>query len=181
MKNILEIWKRHIWTEKTPLTLAVVSQASAVGVYMMKTAPTDIHLFNLAVAVVASFALDLIIVSTAFTPKHSIPAWVFAAATSMAALGFSIGIAVSVFDGDLLHAAYPTIVFLYSWFLSITKADTALQSAGNDGAIMGYKREIVKRLLATDMAPTNIARVIGGKTEKAMGIVREVQEELANE
>lgn len=180
-QSIVRGWGKYVWTEKTPLTLAVVAQASAVGIYMMHTAATDIVWFNLIVAIIASFALDLIIVSTAFTHKRSIPAWCFAAGTSIAALGFSVGIAVEVFDGDYLHAAYPTIVFLYSWFLSITKSDTALQSVGSTADIDGYKREIIKRLLEMDIAPTNIARIVGGRLQKSMDIVREVQAELADE
>lgn len=179
--ELLTIWHKYIWTEKTPLTLAVVAQASSVGIYMMQTAATDYDWFNLFVAVIASFALDLIIVSTAFTPKRSIAAWVLAAATSIAALGFSVGIAVAVYEGDLLHAAYPTVVFLYSWLLSVVKSDSALGSGGNNVDREGYKREIVRRMLEADIAPTNIARILGGRLQKALEIVKDVQEEITAE
>ena len=166
-----------VWTEKTPLTLAVVAQAAAVGIYMMNTAATNIQLLNLIIAIIAAFALDLIIVSTAFTPKYSRSAWIFAIITSLMALLFSVGIAVKVYNGDWLHAAFPTLVFFYSWFLSIVKADMAYRSGGTmqntSGTITGLDRA-VKHLYETGLSPTRIAKILGGNYQNRINEVKDI-------
>lgn len=206
-----EYWDQ-LWNvvkrRKTPLTLAVVAQASNIGIWVTQEGRSGFALFDLFIAVIAAFSIDLIIVSTAFIDKRSQVAWGLAIATSLIALVFSALIAISIFNPDPskitvwsgLHISFPVLVFFYSWFLSITEHDDKdyemKQIAEQQQKeqleferqyeqlpieLSAYRTLIVKRLLAAGANPSTIYTIIGGNKQKTLEMIKTTQEELGME
>lgn len=176
LQVIRTIWQ-FLSQEKVPLALAVIGQAYSIGLWQLHTASQvsySILILNTVVAIITAWALDLIIISTAFHKKTFWLHWVLALATSIVILVFSVAIAVEVYN-DWRHSAFAVIVFLYSWFLAVVKADFALQSEG----INWNKEEIISRILdvlGDDTPDYKIAKVVGGKTKTTLDIIKEIRE-----
>jgi len=107
----------HVVNYKTPLVLANVTQASQVGTYIYKTAPTESNWFNMIVAICAAAAFDLTVVATAFLPKRTKRDWIAAVITSLSAFVFSAGISWQL-TGDVLHIGAALVVLTFSWLLA---------------------------------------------------------------
>ncbi len=202
-------WWEQVWAvvkrRKTPLTLAVIAQASNIGIWVTQEGKSGIVFLDLFIAVVAAFSIDLIIVSTAFIEKRSQLAWSLAIATSVIALVFSALIAVYIFNPDPstisiwsgLHISFPVLVFFYSWFLSITEHDDrehCLQLEEEEKRrkqleedrkfeqmpveLVTYRQILIGRLLATGLTASAIYTIIGGNKQKTLEAIKAVQEEL---
>jgi len=191
-------------SQKTPLTLAVVAQASTIAIWMTQEGRTGFPVLNLVIASIAAFSIDLIIVSTAFSEKRSIAAWILALATSTIALVFSALIAVYLFSQDgtitpwnVLHAAFPILVYFYSWFLSITLHDREQHMLHTEQKlkeekelkrlrdleriphnIQEYRISIIRKLMNKQMNASQIYDIVGGMRAKVLEQIREIQQEL---
>lgn len=190
-----------IKSQKTPLTLAVVAQASTIAVWMTMTGKTGFPVLNLIIASIAAFSIDLIIVSTAFSEKRSTAAWILALATSTIALIFSSAIAVYLFNDtnqpltpwNILHAAFPILVYFYSWFLSIIMHDRdrlVIEQAERERmrefeqvplTVNDYRAMIIRRLLLRKMTVSPIYEIVGGNKQKMLELIRTLQNELGIE
>lgn len=195
----------RIKARKTPLTLAVIAQASNIGIWVTQEGKTGYTFLNLIIAVIAAFSIDLIIVSTAFIEKRSSLAWVLALATSIIALFFSALIAVYIFNSDPskisiwsgLHISFPVLVFFYSWFLSITEHDDKVylvkQQAENDQKqqleqqrqyeqipldIADYRRVLIRKLLTRNFTNQQIFEIVGGNRNRTLDTIKEERETL---
>lgn len=193
---------------KTPLTLAVVAQASNIGIWVTQEGKSGYTWLDLLIAVIAAFSIDLIIVSTAFIEKRSQVAWGLAIATSVIALIFSALIAVYIFNDNPsqisiwsgLHISFPVLVFFYSWFLSITEHDDKVHILKEladqqrkeqldeerkyeqlPAELSAYRNIIVRRLLALGQNTSAVYNIIGGNKQKTLEMIRTVQEELGLE
>lgn len=190
---------------KTPLILAVVAQASNIGIWVTQEGKTGYTVLDLIIAVIAAFSIDLIIVSTAFIEKRSQVAWGLAIATSIIALIFSALIAVYIFNDDPsaisiwsgLHISFPVLVFFYSWFLSITEHDDrdyALKVLADQQReeqlrlerqyeqlpteLSDYRTMIVRRLLLAGTNTSAIYNIIGGNKQRSLELIKTVQDTL---
>lgn len=200
LKAIVE----KVKSQKTPLTLAVVAQASTIAIWLTQEGKTGFPVLNFVIAAIAAFSIDLIIVSTAFSEKRSIAAWILALATSVIALIFSAAIAIFTFNDtehltlwSVLHAAFPILVFFYSWFLSINLHDKEQyvlqleQKAREEKElerlrkfesipikIHEYRAILIRKLLVRNMNASQIYEIIGGMRNQVLDQIREIQVEL---
>ncbi len=205
-----QAWEQ-IWgvikRRKTPLTLAVVAQASNIGIWVTKEGQSGFVYLDLFIAVIAAFSIDLIIVSTAFTEKRSQVAWILAIATSIIALIFSALIAVYIFNPDPstisiwsgLHISFPVLVFAYSWFLAITEHDDksyeiqqTLESEQKKqlelqqqyeqlpAEISVYRQKIIERLVTLGLPRESIYNIIGGNRQKTLELIKISQDDLGD-
>lgn len=193
-----ELWS-VLKSQKTPLTLAVVAQASNIGIWMINSGKTNLSWYNLAIGIIGAFSIDLIIVSTAFGKKQSKKAWAMAVLTSIIALIFGVAIALYLYKSiewsawDTLHAAFPILVFFYSWFLSVTKADEErlkeqkLKEIKERAALkrqfdlekipqttQAYRRKIIVALLELHLSKNQIFKIVGGKAETTLALIDEI-------
>lgn len=202
--QIISVVKRR----KTPLTLAVVAQASNIGIWVTQEGKSGYTWLDFLIAVVAAFSIDLIIVSTAFIEKRSQVSWALALATSIIALVFSALIAVYIFNDDPskisiwsgLHISFPVLVFFYSWFLAIAEHDDKVHDSKLEEdkqrkerleldkqyeqiplELAAYRTIVIKRLLATGFNPSAIYNIVGGNKQKTLESIRTTQEELGIE
>lgn len=204
-----ELWNTFwavIKRRKTPLTLAVVAQASNIGIWVTQEGQTGYTVIDLLIAVIAAFSIDLIIVSTAFIEKRSAAAWMLAIGTSVIALIFSALIAVYIFNDDPsmisiwsgLHISFPVLVFFYSWFLSITEHDDREEEARQCAEkqreeqlkldrqyeqlppeLSVYRTVLIRRLLSLGTMTTSaIYTIIGGNKQKTLELIRIEQESM---
>lgn len=204
MKAWDQVWA-VIKRRRTPLTLAVVAQASNIGIWVTKEGQSGFPVLDLLIAVIAAFSIDLIIVSTAFTEKRSQVAWILAIATSVIALIFSALIAVYIFNPDPstisiwsgLHISFPVLVFAYSWFLAIAEHDDKsyavqqiLESEQKKqlelqqqyeqlpAEISVYRQKIIERLVTVGLTASAIYTVIGGNKQRTLELIKSVQDAL---
>jgi len=186
---------------RTPLTLAVIAQASNIAIWVTKEGQTGYILVNVLIAFIAAFSIDLIIVSTAFIEKRSQLAWIFALATSIIALVFSAAIAVYVFNPNPeqitiwsgLHVSFPVLVFFYSWFLSITENDdrkhceqeTKLREESEQAripaSVTAYRQSLIYRLLEKGLNQSAIYDIVGGNKQTTLQLIKSTQIELGIE
>lgn len=191
-------------SQKLPLSLAIVAQASTIAIWLTQEGKTGIPVLNLIIAAIAAFSIDLIIVSTAFSEKRSIAAWILALATSVIALIFSAAIAVFTFNDtsnlnswSILHAAFPILVFFYSWFLSINLHDREQHRLEQEykakeekeldrlrqfelipPKIHEYRVILIHKLLTRKMTASQIYDIIGGMRSQVLEQIKEIQIEL---
>lgn len=208
MREYWEQIRSAVARRKFPLTLAVVAQASNIGIWVTQEGKSGFLLLDLAIAAIAAFSIDLIIVSTAFIEKRSQVAWGLAIATSIIALIFSALIAVYIFNPNPsqisvwsgLHISFPVLVFFYSWFLAITEhddkehcmkqraekqrqelLDRERQYEQLPTELSNYRIMIVKRLLSAGANPSAVYNIIGGNKQKTLEMIKTVQDELGLE
>jgi len=191
----------RIKERRTPLTLAVIAQASNIAIWVTKEGQTGYTLINVLIAFIAAFSIDLIIVSTAFIEKRSQLAWILALATSIIALVFSAAIAVYVFNPNPeqitvwsgLHISFPVLVFFYSWFLSITENDDRkfceqeaqmqqeIEQARIPANIMTYRQALIYRLVERGFNLSAIYDIVGGNKQATLQLIKTIQIELGIE
>lgn len=197
--------RQRLAARKTPLTLAVIAQASNIGIWVTKEGKTGYTALDILIAVIAAFSIDLIIVSTAFSEKRSSLAWTLALATSIIALIFSALIAVYIFNPNPntisiwsgLHISFPVLVFFYSWFLSITEHDDRehqmkllateqleerlkieRQYEQIPADISAYRSLVIRRLLSRGNNVSTTYDIVGGNKQKTLESIRTIQDEL---
>jgi hypothetical protein len=121
------------WWEDIPLALALVAQSYVVGLWYYASIHGASDWVDLAVAVGAGLALDLIVVTTVMgrrAGRSSGWSW----ATSLGAFVCSSLIALDRYGWEWrsgLHVAFPLVVFLYSQHLATPRkrSDVALQAS----------------------------------------------------
>jgi hypothetical protein len=118
--------KLKFWSEKFPLGLAALAQSFVVfRWYLGPDVPAEVAVWlaglNIAVAVAAGLALDLVVISTVMAKRHGRRSG-WGLATALAAAVFSAAVALEVYGkGDpnpWLHIAYPAVVFLFAQHLA---------------------------------------------------------------
>lgn len=111
---------RLAWWEEIPLGLALLAQSYVVGLWYYASIDGADWWVDLAIAVGAGLALDLIVVTTVMgrrAGRSSGWSW----ATSLGAFGCSALIALDRYGWEWrsgLHIAFPLVVFLYSQHLA---------------------------------------------------------------
>jgi hypothetical protein len=120
---------RLAWWEDIPLGLALVAQSYVVGLWYYRSVNGAAWFVDLLVAVGAGLALDLIVVTTVMGRRQGRSSgWSWA--TSFGAFLCSSLIALDRYGWEarnLLHIAFPLVVFLYSQHLA-TPRKTALET-----------------------------------------------------
>jgi len=118
-----------LW-EKIPLALALAAQSYVVGLWYFASIKGPHWILDLAVAIAAGLALDLIVVTTVMGRRAGrSSAWSWA--TAFGAFGCSALIAMDRYGWawrSTLHIAFPLVVFLYSQHLA-TRSDPRYQGA----------------------------------------------------
>jgi len=108
------------WWEDIPLALALVAQSYVVGLWYYASINGAAWQVDLAVAIGAGLALDLIVVTTVMGRRQGRSSgWSWA--TSLGAFACSSLIALDRYGWEyrsLLHVAFPLVVFLYSQHLA---------------------------------------------------------------
>lgn len=117
------------WWEEIPLGLALLAQSYVVGLWYFASISGAAWWLDLAVAIGAGLALDLIVVTTVMGRRQGRSSgWSWA--TSLGAFICSSLIALDRYGWawrSCLHIAFPLVVFLYSQHLALP-AKTALDS-----------------------------------------------------
>jgi hypothetical protein len=111
---------RLAWWEDIPLGLALLAQSYVVGLWYYASVNGAAWWLDLAVAIGAGLALDLIVVTTVMGRRQGrTSGWSWA--TSFGAFCCSSLIALDRYGWEwrsLLHVAFPLVVFLYSQHLA---------------------------------------------------------------
>jgi len=117
------------WWEDIPLGLALVAQSYVVGLWYYASINGATPAIDMAVAIGAGLALDLIVVTTVMGRRQGRSSgWSWA--TSLGAFLCSSLIALDRYGWEyrsLLHVAFPLVVFLYSQHLA-TPRKTPLEA-----------------------------------------------------
>lgn len=196
IKDIWRVLVPFITHEKTPLTLAVVAQAFTIGLWMFYTGKSGLPWLDGIVATITSIAIDQVIVSTAFGEKKSRNAWILSIITSIVAWVFSCLIAVYLYNFDintkqfstfdewtLLHIAFPTLVLLYSWYLSVMNHDKliAIPIIIEDAVsnFDDYKELLVRRLLGqvdkNKLTLMDVYNIIGRDRKQTKELIEKIR------
>lgn len=123
------------WKEKAPLGLALLAQSYVVGLWYFHTASGPHWIADLVVAVAAGLSLDLIVVTTVMgrrAGRSSAWSWL----TSLGAFVCSALIALDRYGWEprnLLHVAFPLVVFLYSQHLASARVAPAENAQDGPG------------------------------------------------
>lgn len=114
---------RLAWWEEIPLGLALAAQSYVVGLWYYNSISGAAWFVDLLVAVGAGLALDLIVVTTTIGRRQGRSSgWSWA--TSLGAFVCSALIALDRYGWqahNLLHVAFPLVVFLYSQHLAVPR------------------------------------------------------------
>lgn len=127
---------RLAWWEDIPLGLALVAQSYVVGLWYYASIDGANRWLDLAVAIGAGLALDLIVVTTVMgrrMGRSSLWSW----ATSLGAFLCSSLIALDRYGWEWrsgLHIAFPLVVFLYSQHLAEPKRQRSEGAQERSGA-----------------------------------------------
>lgn len=117
------------WWEEIPLGLALLAQSYVVGLWYFASVRGAGAWADLAVAIGAGLALDLVVITTVMGRRQGRSSgWSWA--TSFGAFCCSSLIALDRYGWEwrsLLHVAFPLVVFLYSQHLA-TPRKTALET-----------------------------------------------------
>lgn len=117
------------WWEEIPLGLALLAQSYVVGLWYFASVRGAGEWADLAVAIGAGLALDLVVITTVMGRRQGRSSgWSWA--TSFGAFCCSSLIALDRYGWEwrsLLHVAFPLVVFLYSQHLA-TPRKTALET-----------------------------------------------------
>lgn len=161
------------WWEDIPLGLALAAQSYVVGLWYYRSIAGAAWWVDLAVAVGAGLALDLIVVTTVMGRRQGRSSgWSWA--TSLGAFLCSSLIALDRYGWEWrsgLHIAFPLVVFLYSQHLATPRKRPleALQERSRSSESTKASSAIVSAPSASSQAilderlalPLETARVVG--------------------
>lgn len=143
---------RLAWWEDIPLGLALLAQSYVVGLWYYASVRGAAWWLDLAVAIGAGLALDLIVVTTVMGRRQGRSSgWSWA--TSFGAFCCSSLIALDRYGWEwrsLLHVAFPLVVFLYSQHLATPRKHAPAVKSESDGDIPLSKTAKVKALMLSE-------------------------------
>lgn len=166
------IGDRLAWWEEIPLALALLAQSYVVGLWYYASIKGADPSVDLAVAIGAGLALDLIVVTTVMGRRQGRSSgWSWL--TSLGAFGCSALIAIDRYGWEphsLLHVAFPLVVFLYSQHLA-TPRKTALASAPERSRIAEWA-ELPTSTIAPNLAPIQAVALNGHANVQSAALER---------
>ena len=150
---------RLTWWEEIPLGLALVAQSYVVGLWYFASIKGAGAWADLAVAIGAGLALDLVVITTVMGRRQGRSSgWSWA--TSLGAFVCSSLIALDRYGWEWrsgLHIAFPLVVFLYSQHLAVPRRAVEVRATVADNQRSEGAQERSGTVIEVDPPSTAVA------------------------